>query len=211
MSTKPTLYSFFRSSCSWRIRIALALKNIEYECKTINLLKNKQKSEEFLAINPMGEVPVLVHNGNKLSQSPAILEYLDEVYPNYTLLPNGDPVKSCKIRNIALLVAADIQPLQNPPVFEYLEGNGKNFATWAVTNGLEAVEKELLETSGRYTCGNEITLADIYLAPQVWNAVTRFNIDIQNYPLISKIYRELITHDSFSKTHPNYQPDVISS
>ena len=69
--------------------------------------------------------------------------------------------KSCKIRNIALLVAADIQPLQNPPVFEYLEGNGKNFATWAVTNGLEAVEKELLETSGRYTCGNEITLADI--------------------------------------------------
>ena len=159
----------------------------------------------------MGKVPVLVHNGNKLSQSLALLEYLDEVYPNYTLLPNGDPVKSCKIRNIALLVAADIHPLQNPPVFEYLEGNGKNFATWAVTNGLEAVEKELLETSGRYTCGNEITLADIYLVPQVWNAVTRFNIDIQNYPLISKVYRELITLDSFSKTHPKYQPDVISS
>ena len=101
--------------------------------------------------------------------------------------------------------------MQNPPVFEYLEGNGKNFATWAVTNGLEAVEKELLETSGRYTCGNEITLADIYLLPQVWNAVTRFNIDIQNYPLISKVYRELITLDSFAKTHPKYQPDVISS
>ena len=211
MTTKPTLYSFFRSSCSWRVRIALALKNIEYECKTINLLKNEQKSEEFLAINPMGKVPVFVHNGNKLSQSPAILEYLDEVYPNYPLLPNGDPVKSCKIRNIMLLIAADIQPLQNPPILEYLEGNGKNFAAWAVANGLEAVEKELLETSGQYSCGNEITLADIYLVPQVYNAAARFNIDIQNYPLISKVYSELITHDSFLKTHPKYQPDFIGS
>lgn len=211
MSAKPTLYSFFRSSCSWRVRIALALKNIEYECKTINLLKNEHKSEEFLAINPMGKVPVFVHNGNKLSQSPAILEYLDEVYPDYPLLPNGDPLKNCKIRNIALLIAADIQPLQNPSVFKYLGGNGNKFATWAVINGLEAVEKELLETSGRYTCGNEITLADIYLVPQVYNAVARFNIEIQNYPVISKVYSELFTHDSFLKTHPKYQPDFIDS
>lgn len=101
--------------------------------------------------------------------------------------------------------------MQNPSVFKYLEGNGNKFATWAVINGLEAVEKELLETSGQYTCGNEITLADIYLVPQVYNAVARFNIEIQNYPVISKVYSELITHDSFLKPHPKYQPDFIDS
>ena len=101
--------------------------------------------------------------------------------------------------------------MQNPSVFKYLEGNGNKFATRAVINGLEAVEKELLETSGRYTSGNEITLADIYLVPQVYNAVARFNVEIQNYPVISKVYSELITHDSFLKTHLKYQPDFIDS
>ena len=103
-----TLYSFFRSSSSWRVRIALALKGLEYDYKPVDILNGQQRSDEYLKLNPMGSVPTLIHNGNKLTQSLAILEYLDELYPDPPLLPKNDPIKRCKVRGLSLLIAADI-------------------------------------------------------------------------------------------------------
>ena len=202
-----TLYSFFRSSSSWRVRIALALKGLEYDYKPVDILNGQQRSDEYLKLNPMGSVPTLIHNGNKLTQSLAILEYLDELYPDPPLLPKNDPIKRCKVRGLSLLIATDIQPLQNIRVMRYIGESKFKFATWAVENGLTALEHSLQETAGRYSYGNDITLADICLVPQIAHAIDRFYIDIKKYRTVSRINDELKSHESFLKAHPENQPD----
>ncbi|XP_045418871.1 maleylacetoacetate isomerase isoform X3 [Lemur catta] len=169
---KPILYSYFRSSCSWRVRIALALKGIDHEMVTINLIKDggQQFSKEFQALNPMKQVPVLKIDGITIGQSLAIIEYLEETRPTPRLLPQ-DPKKRASVRMISDLIASGIQPLQNLSILEQV-GQEKQL-TWAqnvITSGFTALEQILQSTAGRCCVGDEVSMADLCLVPQVANA-----------------------------------------
>ncbi|XP_042911446.1 maleylacetoacetate isomerase [Parasteatoda tepidariorum] len=211
---KPILYSYFRSSCSWRVRIALAYKGIDYECKTVDLLAGQQYSESYLKINPTGEVPVYVDNGKTITNSTAILEYLEETVPNAPLLPT-DPVKRAQVRGLVDNIVAGIQPLQNMKVLFFL---GEKAASWGgeksvafgkhwVESGLKSLEKKLQGTHGKYCVGDNVTFADLCLIPQVYNAEDRFDINLSNFPLISEISSRLKKLDAFEVSHPDNQPD----
>nr|XP_012557917.2 maleylacetoacetate isomerase isoform X1 [Hydra vulgaris] len=204
----PVLYSYFRSSCSWRVRIALALKGVEYEYKAINLLKGEQKSDDYRSINSQGFVPLLVIDGQKLCQSLAIMEYLDEVYPEiHPLLPCKDPVKRSEVRAMALLIAADIQPVQNLSVLNFVGDEKKmDLAHWVIEKGFKDLEKLLEKHSGKYCYGDEITMVDLCLVPQVYNA-TRFKVDMSQFPIISRVNEELSQHPAFKVAHWTNQPD----
>ncbi|XP_047650880.1 maleylacetoacetate isomerase isoform X2 [Phacochoerus africanus] len=180
---KPILYSYFRSSCSWRVRIALALKNIDYEIVTINLIKDggQQFSKEFQALNPMKQVPALKIDGITLSQSLAIIEYLEETRPTPRLLPQ-DPKKRAQVRMISDLLASGIQPLQNLSVLNQV--GKENQLTWAqrvIAPGFNALEQILQSTAGKYCMGDEVSMADLCLVPQVANA-ERGGISLRGHP-----------------------------
>ncbi|KAF6351369.1 glutathione S-transferase zeta 1 [Rhinolophus ferrumequinum] len=169
---KPILYSYFRSSCSWRVRIALALKSIDYETVPVNLVKDggQQFSEEFQALNPMKQVPALKIDGITIGQSLAIIEYLEETRPTPRLLPL-DPKKRCLVRMISDLIASGIQPLQNLSVLQQM--GQENRLTWAqkvINSGFNALEQVLQNTAGKYCVGDEVSMADLCLVPQVANA-----------------------------------------
>ncbi|KAK5969780.1 Zeta-class glutathione S-transferase, partial [Trichostrongylus colubriformis] len=173
---KPVLYSYWRSSCSWRVRIALNLKKIDYEYKAINLLSTEYMEDpEFTAINACRKVPALVIDGVNLTESLAIMEYLDEKYPDrYPLLPK-DPVKRAQARAIALQIACGIQPLQNVAVVKYLNaetaaGHGPKFAAHWIIRGLGDLEEMVSRTSGKYAVGDQVTIADICIPSILYNA-----------------------------------------
>lgn len=205
--SKVILYSYFRSSCSWRVRTALALKGIEYEYKPINLLKSEHKGDAYKEINPQGNVPALFVDGHLLAQSVSILEYLDEVYPEPPLLPKNDPIKRADVRRLTLLIAADIQPVQNLKVLKYVGDDRKmEFGHWAIETGLIALEKSLKDTAGKYCYGDEVTMVDLCLVPQIFNA-NRFKVDMTQFPIISRVHEELIKLEAFQVSHPSKQPD----
>ncbi|XP_057589740.1 maleylacetoacetate isomerase isoform X2 [Hippopotamus amphibius kiboko] len=206
---KPILYSYFRSSCSWRVRIALALKNIDHETVTINLTKDggQQFSEEFQAVNPMKQVPVLKIDGITIGQSLAIIEYLEETRPTPRLLPQ-DPKKRAHVRMISDLLASGIQPLQNLSMLKQV-GQEKQL-TWAqqvIGSGFQALEQILQHTAGKYCVGDEVTMADLCLAPQVANA-ERYKVDLSPYSTISRINKSLLALEAFQVSHPCRQPDT---
>ena len=207
MMTKPVLYSFYRSSCARRVIAALHLKNIEYEYRAVNLLKGEQQQSDFKVHNPQALVPALVIEGKTLTQSLSIIEYLDEVYPHHPLLPRDDPGRRADVRKLALMIAADIQPLQNLRVLKYV-GKEKRMAygKWVIENGFAALEEELIKTAGIYCYRDSITVPDLCLVPQVFNAQS-FGVDLTQFPTISRIERELSKHDAFIKAHPSQQPD----
>jgi maleylacetoacetate isomerase len=208
------LYSYFRSSAAYRVRIALNLKNIDYEIHPVHLLKNggQQFNTDYLALNPQGRVPVLVVEDKVLTQSSAIIEYLEEVYPSPPLLP-ADAVERAYVRSIAQIVACDIHPLNNLRVLGYLKGKLKiDFEqAWRshwIQEGLAALE-QLLHThncSGRFCFGDKPGLADAFLIPQVYNAL-RLGCEMTNFPLISGIYQNCMQETAFSKAAPENQPD----
>jgi len=203
--SKLILYSYFRSSCSWRVRTALALKKLDYEYRSVDLLQDEQYTETYKKVNPQGYVPTLLVNGKPITQSISIMEYLDEVYPEIPLLPRGDPIQKADVRSLCLSVVADIQPLQNISPIKRI--NDKTFGHWAVTKGFNALERRLQETAGTCCYGDDITMADICLIPQVTNARYRFKVDLDNYPIISRIENRLKGHEAFLKAHPENQPD----
>ena len=179
------LYSYFRSSAAYRVRIALNLKGIDYETQSIHLVKDggRNKRPEFRAINPQMRVPVLVTAaGEVLIQSLAIIEYLDETHPQPPLLPK-DPLARARVRALAELIACDIHPLNNTSPLRYLKNNMAQqqsaidewYRHWVVT-GFEALEE--LITPGPFACGSEITMADLCLVPQVNNA-RRLNVPLR--------------------------------
>lgn len=204
--SKVVLYSSYLSSCSWRVRISLALKNINYECKTVNLLEGDQLEENFLKINPSAKIPALVRNGNILTKSTPILEYLEEVVPTPRLLP-VDPLKRAKVRAVVDTIVADIQPLQNILVLIYVGEKQQEWGKHWVEKGFTAVERYLQETRGQYCFGDEVTLADVCLVPQVFNAITRFQTDLRHFPIINEISSRLLELPAFKNTHPYLQPD----
>ncbi|XP_005390247.1 PREDICTED: maleylacetoacetate isomerase isoform X2 [Chinchilla lanigera] len=206
---KPILYSYFRSSCSWRVRIALALKGINYETVPINLIKDggQQFSEEFQTLNPMKQVPALKIDGITIGQSLAIIEYLEETRPTPRLLPQ-DPKKRASVRMISDLIAGGIQPLQNLSVLKQV--GTENQLSWAqnvICSGFDALEQILHGTAGKFCVGDEVSMADLCLVPQVANA-DRFKVDLNPYPTIRRINKTLLALEAFQVSHPCRQPDT---
>ncbi|XP_058811344.1 probable maleylacetoacetate isomerase 2 [Topomyia yanbarensis] len=203
--SKPILYSFYRSSCAWRVRAALNLKEIAYDIRPVSL-SGEQDGNEFRQVNPMGRVPALLIDGHTIIESIAILHYLEETRPQHPLLPQ-DPLKRAKVREIVEIITSGIQPLQNNGVLDRV-GSEKQ-QEWAqhwINRGFAAIEKLLSLSAGKFCVGDEITLADCCLVPQVFNA-RRFGMDLSAYPIIVRIDQELNEHPAFRDTHPSKQPD----
>ncbi|XP_070610295.1 maleylacetoacetate isomerase isoform X2 [Erythrolamprus reginae] len=205
---KPVLYTYFRSSCSWRVRIALALKGIACEQVSINLIKDggQQMSSGFQAVNPMQQVPAIIIDGITLSQSIAIIEYLEDSRPLPRLLPQ-DPKMRAVVRMISNHIASGIQPLQNLAVLQQMGEKKQDWAQGVISQGFKALEQILQETAGRYCVGDEVTMADLCLVPQVYNA-ERFKVDLTPYPTISRINKALLELEAFQSSHPSRQPDT---
>jgi maleylacetoacetate isomerase len=208
------LYSYFRSSAAYRVRIALNLKGIAYDTIPIHLIKDggHNKRPEFRAINPQMRVPVLVTPaGDTLTQSLAIIEYLDETHPQPPLLPK-DPIARAKVRALAELIACDIHPLNNTSPLRYLKRDmGQDQSaidTWYhhwVLSGFEALEAMIGE--GPYLCGKELTLADTCLVPQVANA-RRLKVPLDKFPKIVAADAACLKLAAFDKARPENQPDA---
>ncbi|XP_018958934.1 maleylacetoacetate isomerase-like isoform X1 [Cyprinus carpio] len=205
---KPVLYGYFRSSCSWRVRIAFALKGIEYEQKPVNLIKDggQQLTDQFKAINPMQQVPAVTIDGITLSQSLAIIQYIEETRPEPRLLP-ADPKQRGQVRIICDIIASGIQPLQNLYVLQKIGAEKVQWAQHFINQGFEALEPILKQTAGKYCVGDEISMADICLVPQVYNA-ERFKVDMSQFPTIRRLNQTLTEIDAFKISHPSCQPDT---
>jgi maleylpyruvate isomerase len=208
------LYSFFRSSAAYRVRIALNLKGIAYDTISIHLVKDggHNKRPEFRAVNPQMRVPVLVTpTGDTLTQSLAIIEYLDETHPQPPLLPK-DPIARAKVRALAELIACDIHPLNNTSPLRYLKRDmgqeQSTIDTWYhhwVLSGFEALEAMIGE--GPYLCGKEVTLADTCLVPQVANA-RRLKVPLDKFPKIVAVDAACTALPAFDRASPANQPDA---
>jgi maleylpyruvate isomerase len=208
------LYSYFRSSAAYRVRIALNLKGLSYETEAVHLVKDggHNKRPEFRTINPQMRVPTLVTpQGETLIQSLAIIEYLDETHPEPPLLPK-EPIARAKVRALAQLVACDIHPLNNVGPLRYLKNRmGQEqsaidawYHHW-VLDGFEALET--LIKPGPYAWGNEVTLADLCLVPQVYNA-RRLKVPLEKFPKIVGVDAACCKLPAFDRARPENQPDT---
>ncbi len=206
------LYHYFRSSASYRVRIALNLKRLPYETVAVDLRPqvSAQRSAEFLALNPEGLVPVLVDGERVFTQSLAILEYLEETHPQPPLLPR-DPAGRARVRSLALVIACEMAPLNNSGVLNYLKGPPFEadestvnawYAHW-IARGFDALEKEVRGTSGdgRHMYGTAVTLADVCLVPQMYNA-RRYQCDLAAYPTLRAICAHLEALAEFARAAP---------
>jgi len=202
---KPRLHNFWRSGASWRVRIALHWKKIDYEYIAVNLTKGEQKEEKYASKNPSMLVPALEIDGHTLTESIAIIEYLDETRPDHPLLPKN-PYERAKVRQISETIASGIQPLQNLKVLNYIGEKKMEWAKHWVTSGFESLEKILHETSGKYCFGDSITMADCCLVPQVYSA-NRFGVDMSKFPIIARVHKELTLVPEFISAHADKCPD----
>ena len=212
--TKFVLYSYWRSSCSWRVRTVLNLKNIKYETKYVNLLKKENDSQEFNSINPIQKIPSLefYFNDKKviLSESSSIIEFLEEAFNNNINLLSENIILRAKIRTIASAIACNIQPLQNLPVLDKvdsLKGDKTEFAAFFNEKGLKQIEQLVQETKGKYCVGDDISLADVYLVPQLYSA-RRFKVNMDLFPQLIKIEKNLNEIEAFKQAHADNQPDT---
>ncbi|KAM6916956.1 maleylacetoacetate isomerase isoform 2-T2 [Lycodopsis pacificus] len=206
--TKPVLHGYFRSSCSWRVRIAFALKGIEYDQVPVNLIKDggQQLTEQYKKLNPMLQVPAVEIDGITLCQSLAVIQYVDETRPGPRLLP-ADPKKRAQVRMISDVIASGIQPLQNLHVIQKIGAEKVQWAQHFIDRGFQALEPILKQTAGKYCVGDEISMADICLVPQVYNA-ERFKVDVGQYPTINRLNQTLLEIEAFKVTNPSCQPDT---
>ena len=208
------LYGYFRSSAAFRIRIALNLKKLDYETAAIHLRRNDQTTPDYLAVNPQGLVPTLDDGGRTLIQSLAIIEYLDETYPDPPLLPSH-PGGRARVRALGEIVACDIHPINNLRVLRYLThslGHDETaIATWYnhwIDAGFQALERLLVgdPRTGAFCHGEAPGIADIALVPQVVNA-ERYRLDLAPYPTIARIHQNCMALEAFAVAHPDRQPD----
>jgi maleylpyruvate isomerase len=210
------LYTYFRSSAAYRVRIALHLKGLSYDAVPVHLLKDggQHLQDDYRQINPSGLVPAFQDDRITLSQSLAIIEYLEEVYPDVPLLPKDAPGRA-RVRELAQIIGCDIHPITNLRVLNYLareigvpdQAKSEWYRHWVI-EGLQSLEAHLARDpgAGPFCHGDHPTIADCYLAPQVFNA-QRFNIDVSAYPNIDRINALCIALPAFQAAHPSRQPD----
>lgn len=211
------LYGYFRSSAAYRARIALNLKGVQPELRFVHLRRDggEQHKAEYKAINPQALIPTLVHDGRTITQSLAIIEYLDEIVPEPPFLPK-DPWARARVREIAYVVACDIHPVNNLRVNQHLErefhadaGQQLSWQRHWIRVGFEALEKMLsgAKETGAFCYGNHPTLADICLIPQIANA-HRVKLDMSPWPTLTRIEAHALSHPAFDAARPSHQPDA---
>ena len=208
------LYNYWRSSASWRVRIALNLKGLPFEYAAVHIVEKQQETPDYKAKNPMAQVPTLeLEDGGRtvrIAQSIAIIEYLDELYPAPRLFPS-DRVLRARSRQIAECVNAGIQPFQNLPALAYvreqLGGDDKSWAQRFNARGLEALEKLVPETAGTFCIGDQPSVADLCLIPQIYSA-RRFGVELEAFPTLLRIEESCNALPAFANAHPDRQPDA---
>ena len=209
------LFNYFRSSASYRVRIALALKGLDYDYMPVQLARNEHFKESYAALSPARLVPLLKDDERIVTQSLAIIEYLDELHPQPPLLP-GTALERARIRALALDVACEIHPLNNLRVLRYLvhdlkvseDDKNRWYRHWVET-GLEALEQQLAShpATGRFCHGDTPTLADVVLVPQIHNA-KRMDCRLDHVPTAMRVFEACMAHDAFAKTQPSACPDA---
>lgn len=209
------LYSYYRSSASYRIRIILNVKGLSWDYVPVMLHRGEQQGARFKALNPIGFVPLLECDDGVLTQSPAIAEYLEERYPAPSLLPDSASARA-QVREMQHLVGCDIHPLQNLRVLNYLRKivsrDEVGIQAWCrhwIGEGFTALETlaGARSTQGRFCVGDTLSLADVWLIPQLYNA-ERFELDLEPFPTIASIGRHCNTLAAFAAAHPARQPDA---
>lgn len=206
------LYHYWRSSSSWRVRWGLILKNLSFDLEAVNLLDDAQNAPAHLTHNASGQVPVLeIQDGATttwLSESTAILEWLEETHPTPSLLPQS-PWERAQVRELCQMINAGTQPIQNLKVLKKISDDQNERQKWAVhwiEKGFTAYEKKIRASSGLYSFGNTITMADLFLVPQCYNA-DRFGLDWAPFPLIKKINERCLQTEACQKAAPDqYKP-----
>jgi maleylpyruvate isomerase len=210
------LHNYWRSSASWRVRIALAYKNLSYDYVPVHLVRGggEQYAAEYVRdFNPMSQVPVLeLEDGRRIAQSMAILEYLEERFPEPALLP-GEPWARARARQMAELVNAGIQPFQNMPavtgyVKDRLRGDVTEWLHHFLGRGLLALERTARETAGTFLVGGEPSFADVCLVPQLYSA-RRFDVPLEAFPTLLRVEAACVALPAFAAAHPDRQPDAV--
>jgi len=214
MKNQMQLYSYYRSSCSYRVRIALYLKNISFKYIPVHLVKNggEQKSKQYKKVNPEGQVPCLVHKNRTITQSMAILQYLEDIQPHPVLFPKSErPL----VISICEIINSNTQPLQNLKVLQYLnthwragEQDKKNWLSFWSREGLSSAEqKARANKQSPFAVGRALTAAELFIVPQIYNA-KRFNVSIKDFPRLLEIEGICQFLPAFRKAHPDTQPDT---
>jgi maleylacetoacetate isomerase/maleylpyruvate isomerase len=209
------LYSYWRSSAAYRVRIALNYKQLDYQQITPNLATGEHQSVDYLATNAQGLVPALAHHGEIIPQSLAIIDYLEQISPKPALWPSA-PMQRAQVNAMAQAIACDIHPLNNLRVMKYLKAEmgqddaavNRWYAHW-VAEGFTALEAwaEKYSADGLHLYGTEVSVADVCLVPQMYNA-RRFNVDVQAYPRLVAVDQHLRTLPAFAQAAPELQPDA---
>jgi maleylacetoacetate isomerase/maleylpyruvate isomerase len=210
------LYTYFRSSAAFRVRIALNLKGLAYEPAFVHLGKGEHRQPAYAAVNPQGLLPALEVDGALLAQSIAIMEYLEETHPQPALLP-ADSLGRARVRSLSLLVACEIHPLNNSRVLKYVKntlGHSQEevdawYRHW-IADGLAKLEAELARIgTGRHCHGDAPSMADCCLVPQIFNA-RRFECDLKPYPTVTRVFDACMRFEAFDRAQPSKQPDAES-
>ncbi|KZM44391.1 maleylacetoacetate isomerase [Marinomonas sp. SBI22] len=210
-----TLYGYWRSSAAYRVRIALNLKGLEYHSESVHLVKDggQQHSESYQSLNPSELVPTLVDGEFVLNQSMAILQYLDDVYPQYSLLPE-DKIQKAKILAFASDIACEMHPINNLRVLQHLKSSlghtqeeTENWYRHWLKIGFDTLETRLASHGGKYCFADQISMADLVLVPQVYNAI-RYQLDMKAYPKILDVYENCLSLEAFFKAAPEQQEDA---
>lgn len=213
---KPILYSYYRSSCSYRVRIALNIKKIDYDYKSVHLVKDggEQFSDQYQELNPKSEVPFLIHGDAKIAQSMAIIDYIDNAFDGPDLFSKNLEERAKTIQ-LCEVINSGIQPLQNLKVLKDIvkrfEINDEQKAAWGkywIEEGFNALEEMLKSTSGKYSMGDQLSAVDCFLVPQVFNA-NRFNVDLNQYPKIKSINENCLKTDEITNAAPEKQDDAV--
>ena len=208
------LYTSWRASAPYRVRLALGWKGLHATAIPVDLRMGEQAGAAYRALNPQGLVPVLVDDGVALTQSLAIIEYLEELHPQPPLLPS-DAIGRARVRAAALMIAADIHPVNNLRIMKYLASplghDQSEIDRWArhwIGAGLAALENFTTAHGGRYLYGDAVSVADLCLVPQLYNA-RRFATDLAAYPRLLAVETTMLAHDFAAAAHPDNQPDAI--